>query len=153
MKVKGETMPRTCHDCLPGDGCGEKPVNLSDLCRRIKISTSRDIRKPWDQLDDWQRQAKQYRVTLEYKGRRMFLDFFMGQGNKKGPDAAGVMSCLLSDSTAIDQTFEDWCADMGYDEDSRKAEKIYQECRKSGAKLKNFLREDYETFLYAENDV
>jgi hypothetical protein len=44
------------------------------------------------------------------------------------PTAADVLSCVILDSEAIEQSFEDWASDFGYDTDSRKAERIYHEC-------------------------
>lgn len=127
---------------------------LSELCKSVKISSKYgEARKPWDQLDKWQQEAHQYRVTLRYKGRQMSLDFFMGPALKEEPGAAGVLSCLLSESVALERDFEEWCGDYGYDTDSRKAERIYKECVKSGERLKKLLGEDYELFLYAENDI
>lgn len=37
--------------------------------------------------------------------------------------------CCNDGLSAQDQSFENWAADFGYDADSRKAEKIYDECR------------------------
>lgn len=54
------------------------------------------------------------------------------------PDAADVLHSLLLDGSAIDAGgFEDWAGDYGYDEDSRKAEKMYRECVDTGLKLRN----------------
>ncbi len=50
------------------------------------------------------------------------------------PKPADVVHCLLMDGSAhFDaQTFEDWCADLGMDTDSRKAEAMYRECDATG---------------------
>ncbi len=70
----------------------------------------------------------------------MTLVFSMGYGhNGAEPDVAGVLDCLLSDSDALDRDFEEWASDLGYDPDSRTAERTYKACLKSGEKLKVFL--------------
>jgi len=75
-----------------------------------------------------------------------------GPGKPKPPDAADVLSCLCSDATSADRvTFEDWCSDLGYDTDSRKAEKIYLACVETNAKLHAFLGEDFDLFAGAEH--
>jgi hypothetical protein len=46
------------------------------------------------------------------------------------PKVGDVLSCLLHDGQAGSDTFADFCADFGYDEDSRKAFEIYLACQK-----------------------
>lgn len=74
----------------------------------------------------------------------------------RGPAFAGaappideVLSCLASDSASTEESFEDWCASLGYDSDSRKAERTYNVCVKQAEKLKNLLGDEaYEELLY-----
>ncbi len=51
------------------------------------------------------------------------------------PSACDVLYSLLTDATAFEQTFEDWCSNFGYDTDSRKAEQTYQACVAKGRAL------------------
>ena len=47
------------------------------------------------------------------------------------PEMEEILQCLVSDSNVRNYlSFEDWASDFGYDEDSRKAEKIYVESQK-----------------------
>lgn len=55
------------------------------------------------------------------------------------PTAAEVLYCLLNDAEATHYTFEEWCDVFGYDSDSRKAEKIYNNCLEIGYKLNILL--------------
>lgn len=128
-------------------------TTLSKLANKVRCSSVYGARKPHDKQDEWQQNANGYTVTLRYKGRQMTTDFWMGSAITTEPDAASVLSCLLSDASAGSETFEDWCANLGYDTDSRKAERIYKQCLEQTAKLKKLLGEDFEGFLYAENDV
>lgn len=70
------------------------------------------------------------------------------------PSAASVLYCLLLDARANDLSFSNWCAEYGYDEDSMKAFRMYQECCETDKKLRaifkpeqvaelNVLLEDY----------
>ncbi len=53
------------------------------------------------------------------------------------PIAADVLYCLVLDADAIDcVTFEEWADNYGYDTDSRKAEDIYNECRKQSREMR-----------------
>ena len=76
----------------------------------------------------------------------------MGYGhNGKAPKAADILDCLASDAASYDnaRSFEDWASEFGYDEDSRKAERIFKACGKQAIKLKRFLGEPaYERLLW-----
>jgi hypothetical protein len=62
------------------------------------------------------------------------------------PTAASVLYCLLSDMQCGSDTFEGFCANLDYDEDSRKAHDTYLACQQSGTKLRKvFTREQLET--------
>ena len=127
--------------------------SLKTLARHVKIeSVYGQARKPYDQLSDWQREAHNYRVTLRYRRRRMSVDFFMGQANTSEPTAEGVLDCLLSDCQAGDQTFDEFCSELGYDSDSRKAHDTWQACAETAPKLRRLLGTDFDTFLYSDRN-
>lgn len=73
------------------------------------------------------------------------FDYFTGKGHRKfntpvKPHIAGVLYSLITDAEALQYgTFEEWASCCGYDADSRRAEKIYQACRKNGEKLNKIL--------------
>ena len=60
------------------------------------------------------------------------------QKQRKPPvvTAAQVLYCLLLDTQACDQSFNDWCEDFGFDTDSRKALNTYLECQRIGTELR-----------------
>jgi len=64
-------------------------------------------------------------------------------GKVPDPKIEDVLSCLLLDGSAdFDaQQLEDWCEYFGYDTDSRKAEKLYGECLRTGQALRRALGE------------
>lgn len=55
------------------------------------------------------------------------------------PSCADVLYCLLLDANAMDETFEEWCANVGFDTDSRKALETYLECQTSGIRLRKAI--------------
>lgn len=55
------------------------------------------------------------------------------------PGPASVLSSILLDSDACNQSFAHWCSDFGYDEDSRKAYATYEACQKNADKLARVL--------------
>jgi hypothetical protein len=52
------------------------------------------------------------------------------------------MSALLSDATCVlgGRGFEDFCGDLGYDPDSRKAEKLFNQIVENNAKVCKLFR-------------
>lgn len=119
------------------------------------------IREEKWKCDEWRVTLKSGRIdsTSEYftgLGHRKLPKFVFGQPAKSdntayarrwrednakpvAPSSAGVLYSLIRDGEAIDQSFTDWCSDLGYDEDSRKALQTYDECCKSGQKLRKLF--------------
>ena len=81
---------------------------------------------------------------------RMAAYFSQGSGHKRRePALADVLSCLADDSDVVDYTFEEWCENLGFDDDSRKAEHTYKACLRLGEELREFLgAELLEDLLY-----
>jgi len=57
----------------------------------------------------------------------------------QAPSAADVLYSLVRDAEAMHESFGDWCSGLGYDEDSMKAFRIYQDCCEIGKKLVQFF--------------
>ena len=55
------------------------------------------------------------------------------------PTQASVLYGLILDSGGVDQSFNNWCSDYGYDNDSIKAQKIYFACQENSDKLHKAL--------------
>jgi hypothetical protein len=70
----------------------------------------------------------------------------------KAPDVATVVHSLVLDSSACDNSHADWCANFGYDEDSRKAMDIYLACQRNGTTLRKFFGKDFEAVKEAAQD-
>lgn len=60
------------------------------------------------------------------------------------PKLEHVLNSLFLDSSAHDETFENWCSEFGYDSDSIKARKIYDECNEVFFKTREALGKDFE---------
>lgn len=72
--------------------------------------------------------------VVRARGRSFYID----KGSRweaKAPKLADVLQCLASDAGALEETFEDWCSNYGYDSDSRKAEKTYRACVETAQQL------------------
>jgi hypothetical protein len=96
-----------------------------------------------------------YKVKLARRNgkirRYMTLYFSMGLGLKGEPTAADVLDCLSSDASTIENAsgFEDWANELGFDADSRKAERSYRVTERQTKNLQGFLGDDaYQQLLY-----
>lgn len=60
------------------------------------------------------------------------------------PDPDHVISSIVTDAGAANySSFEEWAVDFDYDPDSRSAESIYRECRRTGHALKKAVGRDW----------
>ncbi len=73
-------------------------------------------------------------------------DHTAGKTTLDNDDLLNAFECFIFDAMAAESTFEDFCADLGYDEDSRKAYKIYEECKESNKKARQLITEDIYDF-------
>ena len=94
--------------------------------------------------------SSHWRVRLTCGRRQLTTMFSMGPAHSHEPTAEDVLECLLSDASSSHESFEDWCADLGFDADSRKAERTYRIVQRQTKKLSRLLDSHYESFLYAE---
>ena len=87
-----------------------------------------------------------FQITLSYNGKRcgfLFNDNYLNESNKND-----FVYCLLSDADAYtsSRNFEDFCNMFGYDNDSRKALKAFNGCKKQAEKVRRlFNDEEVET--------
>lgn len=96
-----------------------------------------------------------WKVELVHNDRRMTTDFHQGSGHENPPTVQDILYSLVSDAQcAHGNTFEDFCGELGYDSDSRKAEKLFHACRDTGAKLiRLFGDEQYLKLLAMDEDA
>jgi len=86
-------------------------------------------------------------ITYECEKGFTATDFNMNYGgNPTGkailPDTIDFFYCISSDTDVFYRSgFEDWAENYGYDTDSRKAEKIYNECLKQALALRACIGE------------
>lgn len=55
------------------------------------------------------------------------------------PDAIEILWAIARDGDTMEMTFEDWANELGYDVDSRKAEKVYRACQDNALRLRKIL--------------
>jgi len=130
----------------------EITTTLKTLAARVRLQVQYEPVTPWGQQDEWQQKATGYRCRMLYKGRSYSFDFWQGSAHKDDPTAEGCLECLLSDANCAENTFEDFCSELGYDTDSRKAEATFKACKIVRKNMERLLGSDFEAFLYADRN-
>lgn len=123
-------------------------TKLSTLAAKVRADVAWADANP--NMNDMPAGSRHYRVRLRYKGRQMTVPFSCGPAIEHEPSAEDVLECLLSDSSGADEAFEDWCDDLGYDSDSRRAERTYKLIQAQAIKTRNLLGDEYDSFMAAE---
>jgi hypothetical protein len=93
--------------------------------------------------DGWEHFAWTLTVENGYHNPPVKYEFPFRQGtaHTQKPTLVDLMSSLLSDASCVlGNSFDDFCADLGYDPDSRKAEAIYHQIEENNAKLAKLFR-------------
>ena len=67
------------------------------------------------------------------------LRLYCKSGHDKKDDLLSALSCIVRDADAGAFPFRDFCADFGYDEDSRKALKTWKTCKSMEKRLQRVL--------------
>lgn len=90
------------------------------------------VQRDHSRPDGWECDA--WEVSFTRKQESIRFPYYTGLGLRKKPGipttpaAAGVLYSLLSEARAADMSFPDWCGELGYDDDSRKAFDTYMQC-------------------------
>lgn len=81
-----------------------------------------------------------FKITLKKDSKQYTFDFgqSIAEGNNE-PTLYGVLCCLQKYEVG---TFEEFCEDYGYNEDSRKAEKIYKAVVKEYKAMQRLFNDD-----------
>lgn len=101
--------------------------------------------------------TRHFSVTITRVGfgpsKPMHLFFSQGSAHTKQPTLADVLDCLASDSASVENSsFEDWARALGYDTDSRKAEKTYRICQEQSDQLRSLLGDSQFKALLFETE-
>lgn len=130
--------------------------------------------QPRKKDSDWPHFA--WRVTLQRCGESYSSDYRTGIGHAKPlpkayvsnspaatkwynnvknvnkPTSADIVYSLMSDAQSGSETFEEFCANCGYDTDSRKAFDTYLACQGALNGMRRLFREHFDSVLEATQD-
>jgi hypothetical protein len=116
---------------------GDKQETLAETVERLGIECDADVVGNTDH-------AYKYEVTLRRGDFEMTVDWTQGYACESEVDAENVVAALLREAEYADWDFDEFCAELGYDPDSRKA---YASCKANAAKLPRLLGDEYDAVL------
>ena len=111
---------------------------LEELCAELGITATAKELDAFNseggltKFPEWAKQG--WTVSLKYKGKRAQFRYY-GGGASKTPTASDLVWAVATDSTALNESFKDWCDELGYDTDSVKARSIYKASQRNGQRL------------------
>ncbi len=119
---------------------------LGYLAAKVDKNDSRSL---WNGVDltklTKEAKIKACRAVLPYSKRLTVNDFeWTNVLYVKNPKIEDLLDCLFLDAQSHESSFESWCDELGYDQDSIKAKKTYDLCIEGYFKLKKALGKDYE---------
>jgi hypothetical protein len=114
---------------------------MDKLSSEIKVRFVDDGFRPY--FDESEEPRQVYRVFLRYNGNS--TSFLFGDSLQNGYDGImaadkpqeyknTILDIIVSESIQLED-FKDFCESFGYDEDSRKAYKVYKKCIKQSEKI------------------
>jgi len=115
---------------------------LSELCAKLGITASvRELdtfnnEGGLTKFPEWAKQG--WSIVLKYQGKRAQFRFY-GGGACKTPTASDLIWAVATDSTALEESFNDWCDNLGYTTDSITARSTYKACQRNGLRLINLI--------------
>lgn len=105
-----------------------------------KVTATYKGDKCWDCSDGSRENWNNHKVTVTNteNGKRTSFDFWASIMNPELEteyDILNAFRCFVDDCLVGTETFHEFCGDFGYDEDSRKAEKVWKACQRATKKL------------------
>lgn len=110
---------------------------------QVKMS-SRLVDGDYQISEDESRYNHHYRfmVRISYDGKCRYFSYWTSYNDWRNAkeeldesDYKNALNCIFWDSYAAQNTFEDFCSEFGYSDDSIKALKTYKECKRNAERL------------------
>ena len=107
---------------------------------KIEFTAARIIERPDNGMADLPG-ASHWKTVFRRNGKTLTTYYSMGSAHTKPPKAEDVLDSLSGDAAcAVNApTFREFCGDLGYDEDSRSAERVFKACQRIHTQLVRFL--------------
>lgn len=141
----------------------EKTKTIDDFIKENKISIHCEYSDSNPSMSELESsRMNHYKVTLKrkyklkgnhldsrYGFKRITLFFSQGVGIDGEPKVDNVLDCLKSEYLASLDSFNDFCDEFGYSNDSIRSKKTYDACVKNGKKLQKFFNDDHDSNFFS----
>lgn len=112
---------------------------------KVTATYTGEKKAPWNNgmQENWNHHRLTVTNTDNKKSTR--FDFWMSISNPKIKteyDALNAFYCFVSDAVSGKESFDNFCSELGYDEDSRTAERTFKACKRSLEKLERIYDGD-----------
>lgn len=128
-------------------------VDWKKAAKSPKYSTSFGYGED-SRLVDFMARNASLKKTPELLAHQATLAAEIARLQKVQPNPAEVLASICREALDSEQTFADWCANFGYEEDSRKAESIYRTCQDNAARVRKLVtRQQMEKLAELSNQL
>lgn len=134
-------------------------MNIQEFLEKhpLKIESVKLFGRP-DSPSDWSKDANHFQIKISENGNLyphrkpvLITEYSMGSAHKGKPKLESVLESLSMDISSARDSFQDFCDNCGYDQDSRKAESIYNACKAIAKDLEAVIgRQGIEDLLEVE---
>lgn len=110
-------------------------ITKENILLNIEIDVLKAFKTQEDIKDEWKKGTNKWQVKLVYFNKIYVTDFYMGSGlvdemgKPKKPTKEDILSAMITDDVS-DLDFDDFCNEFGYNNDSIKALKVYEACKR-----------------------
>lgn len=123
-------------------------LSMTQFVNRYHVRMTADWADSNPHMSDMPDGSSHWKCVLRHGRKSMTVYFSQGPAISREPTVVDVLDCLASDSANIEDGFENWAEDLGYDTDSRKAEHIYKTVAQQTAALKRLFTDEELALLY-----
>ena len=127
-------------------------ITKENILLNIKIYVQPAFKTQEDMNDEWKKKSNKWKVKLVYFDKEYVTNFYMGSGlvskmgRPKKPTIKDVLySMMMDDVNNIN--FNDFCGEFGYDNNSIKALKIYEDCQEETEAYYDMFNNEEREFL------
>ena len=110
-------------------------ITKENILLNIKLYVQPSFKTQEDMKDEWKKGTNKWQVKLVYFDKEYVTDFYMGSGlvdemdKPKKPTKEDILSAMImGDVSGLD--FNDFCNEFSYNNDSIKALKVYEACKR-----------------------
>lgn len=110
-------------------------ITKENILLNIELYVQSAFKTQEDMKDEWKKGTNKWQVKLVYFGKEFVTDFYMGSGlvdemgRPKKPTKEDILFAMIMDDVS-DLDFNNFCSELGYNNDSIKALKVYEACKR-----------------------